>query len=95
MGWGHSSIGDTIEFATKAGVDQVVLFHHDPYHTDDDLEELLKEARAKSGGGERLLPPPDARVTLDRDYIFACCGALFSHFDGAAVLALMRASAGV
>ena len=58
-------------------------------------EALLADARAKSGGGERLLPPPDARVTLDRDYIFACCGALFAHFDGAAVLALMRASAAI
>ena len=44
IGWGHSSIGDTIEFASKSGVEKVVLFHHDPYHTDDDLEELLKEA---------------------------------------------------
>jgi len=58
-------------------------------------EAVLADTRAKSGGGERLLPPPDARVTLDRDYVFACCGALFAHFVGAAVLALMRASAGV
>ena len=53
------------------------------------------DARAKSGGGERLLPPPDARVALDRDYIFACCGALFAHFASDAVVALMRRSAGV
>src|SRR5262249_45911485 len=30
VGWGHSSIGDALEFAKKAGVEQVVLFHHDP-----------------------------------------------------------------
>jgi uncharacterized protein (TIGR01319 family) len=58
-------------------------------------EAVLADTRAKSTGGERLLPPPDARVTLDHDYIFACCGALFAHFGAAAVLALMRASAGI
>ena len=28
----------------------LVLFHHDPYHTDDELEELLAEARAQLAG---------------------------------------------
>ncbi len=50
VGWGHSSITDTMEFANKAGVERVILFHHDPYHNDDDLEELLKDARAKWPG---------------------------------------------
>ena len=54
-----------------------------------------RDARATSGGGERLLPPADARCALDRDYIFACCGALLAHFAPDAVVALMRASAGV
>ena len=58
-------------------------------------EAVLADARARSGGGERLLPPPDARVVLDHDYIFACCGALLQHFAPEAVTALMRASAGV
>jgi phosphoribosyl 1,2-cyclic phosphodiesterase len=47
VGWGHSSIAAVMEFARKADVDTVVLFHHDPYHTDDQLEELLGEARDK------------------------------------------------
>jgi phosphoribosyl 1,2-cyclic phosphodiesterase len=46
VGWGHSSITDTMEFASKARVERVVLFHHDPYHNDDDLDALLGEARA-------------------------------------------------
>jgi phosphoribosyl 1,2-cyclic phosphodiesterase len=52
VGWGHSSIGDTIDFARKSDVGRVVLFHHDPYHCDDDLEELLKDARAQWIGDE-------------------------------------------
>jgi len=49
---------------------------------------------AIEGGSDRLLPPTDARIALDRDYIFACCGALASHFPREAVVALMRASIG-
>jgi phosphoribosyl 1,2-cyclic phosphodiesterase len=46
VGWGHSSIGDALEFASKSDVGRVVLFHHDPYHTDAELEALLDEAHA-------------------------------------------------
>ncbi len=56
---------------------------------------ILADARARTGGGERLLPPPDARIALDADYVFACCGALLAHFPPAAVLALLRRSAGI
>jgi phosphoribosyl 1,2-cyclic phosphodiesterase len=52
VGWGHSSIGDAMEFAHKSDVEKVVLFHHDPYHTDAELEELLSEARGKWFGME-------------------------------------------
>ncbi len=52
VGWGHSSIAATMEFAHKADVDNVILFHHDPYHTDTELEDLLSEARAKWPGME-------------------------------------------
>jgi len=57
-------------------------------------EALLLDVRAKNGG-ERLLPPKDARCVVDRDYIFACCGALLAHFPGDAVVSLMRRSLGV
>lgn len=43
-------------------------------------------------GGERLLPPADARVALDADYVFACCGALASRFSADAVITLLRTS---
>ena len=52
-------------------------------------------AAALGGAGDHLLPPADARVALDRDYVFACCGTLLGHFEPRAVVELMRASAGV
>jgi phosphoribosyl 1,2-cyclic phosphodiesterase len=52
VGWGHSAVRDAMEFANKADVDKLVLFHHDPYHTDEDLEILLAEARSYWPGME-------------------------------------------
>jgi len=57
---------------------------------------MLESVRASAAaGGERLLPPADARVALDRDYVFAACGALSTHFPAGPVVALMRASLGI
>ncbi|PKQ15539.1 MAG: hypothetical protein CVT67_08970 [Actinobacteria bacterium HGW-Actinobacteria-7] len=56
---------------------------------------ILEATRAGSSAGEKLLPPSDAQTTLDRDYVFACCGALLAHFDTNAVVALMRRSTGL
>lgn len=47
IGWGHSSLADALEFADKSGVGRLVLFHHDPYHTDDELEALLAVVQAQ------------------------------------------------
>lgn len=56
----------------------------------------LADSRAPaSGTGERLLPPHDARCVLDRDYVFACCGALVGHFEDDAIVALMLSSTGL
>jgi phosphoribosyl 1,2-cyclic phosphodiesterase len=52
VGWGHSRVSDAMEFANKANVDRLVLFHHDPYHTDDELEALLADARTHWPGLE-------------------------------------------
>jgi phosphoribosyl 1,2-cyclic phosphodiesterase len=40
VGWGHSSYEYAINTAHKAKVKKLVLFHHDPNRTDQQLEEL-------------------------------------------------------
>ena len=50
----------------KADVGRLVLFHHDPYHTDDELEALLAEARRDSAGHRRRLGVPRPRGHEDR-----------------------------
>jgi phosphoribosyl 1,2-cyclic phosphodiesterase len=46
VGWGHSALPDAIAFAKLAGVRELVTFHHDPGHSDDDIERLLADALA-------------------------------------------------
>jgi phosphoribosyl 1,2-cyclic phosphodiesterase len=43
-GWGHSSLDQTLSFATQAEAKRLVPFHHDPYHTDTDLDLLMSQA---------------------------------------------------
>lgn len=38
--YGHSTIGDTVDLATRAGVGRLVLFHHAPVRTDDAVEAI-------------------------------------------------------
>ena len=56
-----------MEFANKADVDTLVLFHHDPYHTDDELEELLKDARRSGCGAEDTVQLAYEGMTIDLD----------------------------
>jgi ribonuclease BN (tRNA processing enzyme) len=63
IGWGHSSVADAVTFARKSGARRLILFHHDPLHTDDDLEGLLGRARELwNGSGEA---PTLAREGMD------------------------------
>jgi phosphoribosyl 1,2-cyclic phosphodiesterase len=44
--WGHSTVAYAVHVAAEAGARQLALFHHDPRHTDDDLDRMLAEAQA-------------------------------------------------
>jgi phosphoribosyl 1,2-cyclic phosphodiesterase len=44
VGWGHSSVGDALRFALMAEAEKVLLFHHDPAHTDAQLDALAARA---------------------------------------------------
>jgi phosphoribosyl 1,2-cyclic phosphodiesterase len=42
IGWGHSSLEQTVAFANLAGVSRFVTFHHDPKHSDAQLDDALR-----------------------------------------------------
>jgi ribonuclease BN (tRNA processing enzyme) len=39
--YGHATVEETISLAEKAGVGSLVLFHHSPVRTDDELDRIL------------------------------------------------------
>ena len=45
--WGHCTIDYALQVAKEAGVRRLCLFHHDPAHSDDQLDALAAEAQAK------------------------------------------------
>ncbi|MGD9049201.1 MAG: MBL fold metallo-hydrolase [Anaerolineae bacterium] len=49
LGWGHSTWQEAVQVAQQANVRRLILFHHDPQHTDDELEEI-------EGQAQRLFP---------------------------------------
>jgi ribonuclease BN (tRNA processing enzyme) len=51
MGWGHSSIDDAGLFASIANVKQLLLWHHDPYRTDVQLNEMFAAFQEKTAYG--------------------------------------------
>ncbi|MDQ4006231.1 MAG: MBL fold metallo-hydrolase [Actinomycetota bacterium] len=63
IGWGHSSVAHVVTFAEVCAVRQLVMFHHDPLHTDDELEAHLRRAtEIFSGDGS---PPVLAYEGMD------------------------------
>ena len=50
-GFGHSSTEHVADFARLAGARRLLLFHHDPNHTDEDLEALCERVRDLWDGG--------------------------------------------
>ena len=69
VGWGHSSVEAAVGFARSAGVERLVLFHHDPMRADDQVERLAARARELWPGRNGSSPQPayeGMRIELSR-----------------------------
>jgi phosphoribosyl 1,2-cyclic phosphodiesterase len=55
-GWGHGSTDYVTDVAVEAGAKRVALFHHEPTHSDDDLDRMVSYARARAS---EVPNPPD------------------------------------
>lgn len=49
-GWGHGCLPDSVKLAIEAGVRRLLLFHHDPSHDDQQIDQMVASARALAGG---------------------------------------------
>jgi phosphoribosyl 1,2-cyclic phosphodiesterase len=55
VGWGHSSIPDFATYVRRAEPARVLMFHHDPAHSDGDVEAMYAETlRLADGTADRI-----------------------------------------
>lgn len=45
-GWGHSTPRQAARLAREAGVGELLVFHHDPAHSDDEVDEIVAETQS-------------------------------------------------
>lgn len=65
VGWGHCSMEHAVDFAAMARVNRLLFFHHDPVHTDDQLEQMWgKTIREKPVDFEFSLCAEDMVIEL-------------------------------
>ncbi|MDJ0702416.1 MAG: MBL fold metallo-hydrolase [Leptolyngbyaceae cyanobacterium MO_188.B28] len=65
VGWGHSTWQEAVKIAQAANVKQLVIFHHDPLHTDEFMDQVSANTAdvfpnsvvAKEGMVIELTPP--------------------------------------
>ncbi|HEX6297321.1 MAG TPA: MBL fold metallo-hydrolase [Burkholderiales bacterium] len=56
VGWGHSSLRHVLNFGTLVEAKHLVPFHHDPGHSDVDLDRLMAEAIEDAKPAYRVTP---------------------------------------
>jgi ribonuclease BN (tRNA processing enzyme) len=61
-GFGHSTFDEALALAERAGAQQLAFFHHDPAHSDSDVDALIEEALGnhRQAGGSELPTFPAA-----------------------------------
>lgn len=48
QGWGHARATTIVDAAVQAGVRQLAIYHHDPMHSDDDVDALIDVCRRRA-----------------------------------------------
>jgi CheY-like chemotaxis protein/phosphoribosyl 1,2-cyclic phosphodiesterase len=67
VSWGHSCVSQVVDLACQANVGYLFLFHHDPAHTDDDIDAKLQAARtllSERGAATTCEAPAEGQVVL-------------------------------
>lgn len=49
-GWGHGCVANSVQFAIGAGARELTLFHHDPSHDDDQIDQMIERGRELADG---------------------------------------------
>jgi len=54
LGWGHSSFEHAVNVAHKAGIRKLLLFHHDPDRSDEELSQIERKIQKSIAGKTNL-----------------------------------------
>jgi ribonuclease BN (tRNA processing enzyme) len=69
QGWGHSSISQVVQYARACNVGRLAMFHHDPRHSDAELEALrakgVKQWQRHGPESDFLLAAEDTEITVE------------------------------
>jgi phosphoribosyl 1,2-cyclic phosphodiesterase len=68
LGWGHCPLSDALSFARRVAAERLLLFHHDPLHSDAFLDRFGREAVAqweRLGGRREEIELAAERCELD------------------------------
>ena len=65
IGWGHGCVDASVALALKAGVKRLCLFHHDPDHNDQRMDELVRRARKMAARRKSKLKVDAAREGME------------------------------
>lgn len=55
VGWGHSAVSHLAAFTDMTEPGRLVTFHHDPGHTDADLDQLHEDLKTRIANGTELV----------------------------------------
>ncbi|UCH09292.1 MAG: hypothetical protein JSU61_08605, partial [Fidelibacterota bacterium] len=66
-GWGHSLVSQVCDLAMAAQVKHLILYHHDPDRTDDELDKMQSLARDLLGKGPLKISCAAAYEGLELD----------------------------
>jgi phosphoribosyl 1,2-cyclic phosphodiesterase len=59
-GWGHSTDSEAVQFALAAGVETLVLFHHAPARTDEEIDRMVERCVRLAGDRLRVIAAAEA-----------------------------------
>ena len=48
VGWGHARCSTVVDLAVQAGVKELAIYHHDPMHSDDEVDQVINSCRARA-----------------------------------------------
>jgi phosphoribosyl 1,2-cyclic phosphodiesterase len=65
VGWGHARANTVVDLAIQAGVKRCAVFHHDPLHGDDFMEQKIGVARQRAERAGKNLEVFGAREGLE------------------------------